>query len=58
MHMVWEEGERIKIRRLEKKIWDLQAERQDYKYSYFLPYDNFATREFREIVKHERDNMN
>ena len=45
----------MKIRELENKVWALQAERKDYIWNYFLPYDTFHVREFRELVKQDQD---
>lgn len=57
LDVLYTESELVKIRQLENKIWDLQAERQDYRYHYFLPYDTTAVREFRELIKHDRDGI-
>ncbi|KAJ8686482.1 hypothetical protein QAD02_022276 [Eretmocerus hayati] len=57
LHAIWIEGQVIEVRKLEKKVWALMAERQDYKYNYFIPYNNSATKEFRELLKRSNDNM-
>lgn len=57
LHYIDDESKIIEIRKLEDKVWRLQAERQDYKYNHFLPYDNTASRDFREFLKRDRDNI-
>ncbi|KAL7294568.1 hypothetical protein TKK_0012029 [Trichogramma kaykai] len=54
---IYEETQLMKVRALEQKVWNLQKERQDYKYNYFLPYDTFGLRQFRELVKRQVDGM-
>ncbi|XP_058800446.1 NADH dehydrogenase [ubiquinone] 1 beta subcomplex subunit 5, mitochondrial [Phymastichus coffea] len=57
MAYVYNEQEVIKVRKLEHKISELMQKRLDYQYNYFLPYNTFPTREFREIVKRDTDDM-
>ncbi|NP_001165796.1 NADH dehydrogenase [ubiquinone] 1 beta subcomplex subunit 5, mitochondrial [Nasonia vitripennis] len=57
LHVIWHESQVMKLRELEKKVWDLQAQRQDYRYHFFLPYDTTAVRDFRELIKHDRDSI-
>lgn len=57
MATVYNEQQVMKVRALEKKVWALQAERLDYKYNYFLPYNSYPVREFRELLKRDRDDM-
>ncbi|KAK7093709.1 NADH dehydrogenase [ubiquinone] 1 beta subcomplex subunit 5, mitochondrial-like [Littorina saxatilis] len=39
LHVLWEEGERVKVRKLEKKVRALMHDRQDYKGWYYTPVD-------------------
>jgi len=51
LHNLWEEGEKRKIRQLQKKVKKLMNERQDYKAWYYVPIDKSRIDDAREAQR-------